>query len=120
MAQLVTCILVGMISGVAAALCGIGGGVIMVPAFVALLGLEQKTAAATSLAAIIVTALVATVKNSGNSLVNWKVTIPTALAAGVLAWFAADWLKLMSNLTLARVFGGLIVVIGMKMLIMGK
>jgi uncharacterized membrane protein YfcA len=118
--QLVLCLLIGVLSGVTAALCGVGGGIIMVPAFTTLLSMTQKNAAASSLAAIIITSLVATVKNSGNNLVDWKVVIPTALAAGVLAWFAADWLKSMSNVLLARIFGGLILVIGAKMLIMGK
>ena len=39
-----TCLAIGVISGVIAALCGVGGGVVMVPAFVFLLKLPQKTA----------------------------------------------------------------------------
>jgi uncharacterized membrane protein YfcA len=118
--QIVLCVLVGAFSGIAAALCGIGGGVVMVPAFTALIGIGQKEAAATSLAAIILTSVAATVKNSGNNLINWRVLVPTALAAAVFAWFAADHLHSLSNELLARVFGGLIVVVGLKMLIMGN
>ena len=120
MFNLIICILIGSASGISAALCGIGGGVIMVPAFTNLLQMSQKNAAASSLAAIIVTAVVATAKNSGNHLIDWRVTIPTALAAGVLAWFAADWLKVVPNDSLARGFGALLVLFGVKMLLMGK
>jgi uncharacterized protein len=42
---------VGLVAGVAGGMFGIGGGAIMVPAMVLLLGLEQKLATGTSLAA---------------------------------------------------------------------
>jgi uncharacterized membrane protein YfcA len=52
-ATIFTCLAIGIVSGVIAALCGVGGGVVMVPAFVFFLKLPQKTAVATSLAIII-------------------------------------------------------------------
>ena len=61
---------VGALTGVLAALCGVGGGLIMVPAFVFLMALDQKSAVATSLAVIIAVSLVATTKYSAASLVN--------------------------------------------------
>ena len=42
------CVMVGVATGVISALCGVGGGIIMVPAFVGLLGMNQKNAAAAS------------------------------------------------------------------------
>ncbi|MBK8091711.1 MAG: TSUP family transporter [Verrucomicrobiaceae bacterium] len=41
------CLAIGVVSGIIAALCGVGGGVVMVPAFVLLLDMPQKTAVAT-------------------------------------------------------------------------
>lgn len=99
-----------------AALCGVGGGIIMVPAFVILLGLDQKTAVATSLAAIILTALAATAKNQINGLIDWKIVIPSALAGAVVAWFAADFLKALSNQALTKGFAILLIVAGVRML----
>ena len=115
-----TCLGIGIMSGVIAALCGVGGGVVMVPAFVFLLALPQKTAVATSLAVIIPTALMATIQNSKNELVNWKVVAVTALSASLFAWFGAGWLKSMVNETLARIFGAVLVVFGLRMLLQGK
>lgn len=113
---------IGIISGTIAALCGVGGGVVMVPAFVLLLGLQQKTAVATSLAVIIPTALMATMQNAKNGLLTgtWKLAVITAISASVLAWFGADWLKRLSNESLTRVFGVLLVVMGARMLLQGK
>ena len=85
MKEVLLAIAIGAASGAVAALCGVGGGIIMVPLFVLLLGLSQKTAVATSLAAIIITALLATAKNQANAFVDWKIAIPCALAGGIVA-----------------------------------
>ncbi len=109
-------LLIGVLAGVMGALCGVGGGIIMVPAFTFFLGMEQKTALATSLAVIIPTALVATCRFTGEKLVDWQVFWPTAIGAILAAFFASDWVKDLSNLTLTRIFGGLLVVVGVMTL----
>lgn len=111
-----SCLLIGALAGVIAALCGVGGGVFMVPVFVIALHMEQKTAVATSLAIVIFTSVVATVRNSGNHLVDWKVVAATALASAVVVWFASDWLKKMSNLSLTRIFAVFMIAMGVWML----
>lgn len=116
-----TCLGIGVISGIIAALCGVGGGVVMVPAFVFLLKLSQKTAVATSLAIIIPTALMATTQNARTpGLVDWKVAGVTAISASLLAYFGAGWLKTLSNESLSRIFGIILVVFGVRMLLQGK
>jgi len=55
-------LLIGCLGGTIAALCGVGGGIVMVPAFVLMLGMEQKQAVATSLAVIAPTAIVPKVR----------------------------------------------------------
>jgi uncharacterized protein len=45
--------LIGLVAGVLSGLFGIGGGVIVVPALILLVGLEQRTATGTSLAALL-------------------------------------------------------------------
>jgi uncharacterized membrane protein YfcA len=117
---LLKCLGIGVIAGVIAALCGVGGGVVMVPAFVSLLALPQKTAVATSLAIIIPTALMATTQNAKHGLVDWRVALITALSASLFAWFGADWMRAMSNMMLTRIFGLVLVVFGLRMLWLGK
>ncbi len=116
MSQLLLAALIGTISGFAAALCGVGGGIIMVPAFVFLLGLPQREAVATSLGAVILIAILGTLKNSSNELVHWPVAITAALVGGVVAWFGADLLKHFSNETLTRIFAVLLILVGIRML----
>jgi uncharacterized membrane protein YfcA len=115
-AQFLLGIGIGALTGVLAALCGVGGGLIMVPAFVFLMALDQKSAVATSLAVIIAVSLVATAKYSAASLVKWQVVLPVMLGAVVTTWLATDWLKHFSNDALTRIFAILMIVVGIRML----
>jgi uncharacterized membrane protein YfcA len=62
---------VGIAAGFLSALFGVGGGVIVVPALVLLLRFDSKTATATSLAAIGITALAGTFSFSLFDHVHW-------------------------------------------------
>lgn len=119
-ALLLTSLAIGVLSGVVASLCGVGGGVVMVPAFVTLLGLPQKTAVATSLAIIIPTALMATTQNARHGLVDWRVMAVTAVSASIFAYFGAGWMRALGNETLTRVFGAVLLIFGLRMLWLGK
>jgi len=109
--------LIGIASGLLAALCGVGGGVIMVPAFAMLLGLDQKVAVATSMAVIVPTAIAATAQHVKNDLVDWKIAIMTAIAATLTSFFVADYVKQFRNETLTRLFAVVIILFGVIMLI---
>ncbi|MCH1508353.1 MAG: sulfite exporter TauE/SafE family protein [Akkermansiaceae bacterium] len=117
---LLTCLLVGVVAGLAGALCGVGGGIIMVPAFVLMLGMTQKTAVATSLAVVVVSGLSATANNvtSKSDLIDWKIVGITALGAVVAAWYGSDLMRSLSNQQLTKIFGVLMIVVGARMLIM--
>lgn len=109
---------VGITAGLLGALCGVGGGILMVPAFVTALGFEQKKAVATSLAVIVIIALVSTLNNSRQSgLIDWKVVALTAAAAALAAWFGTDLMHKLSNQHLTRLFGIVLLVFGAKMLL---
>lgn len=113
-------IAIGLVAGLLGALCGVGGGVVLVPAFVGLLGLDQKKAVATSLAVIILTAAAATANNTrAGDMINWKIVAAVGTASALTAWFGTDLMRSMSNQTLTRMFGAVLLVFGAKMLIRG-
>jgi uncharacterized protein len=62
---------IGVASGFLSALFGVGGGIIVVPALVLLLGFDSRSATATSLAAIGITALAGTFSFSLFDHVDW-------------------------------------------------
>src|SRR5690349_10484589 len=72
---------IGALAGVFSGLFGVGGGVIMVPLFIAWLGYEEREAAGTSLAAIMVIAGAATIVQLGYGNVH----VGDGLAIGVPA-----------------------------------
>lgn len=114
---LIPAILIGLTAGLLGALCGVGGGLVMVPAFIALLGVEHKQAVATSMAVIIVTALAATANNSKVAgLIDWKIVATVGLASAVAAWFGSDLMRTLSNQTLTRIFGCVLLLFGARML----
>ena len=73
--------LLGLLAGVLAGLFGIGGGILFVPTLTLVLGLTQLHAEATSLLAIIPTALVGAWRKSHYGNVRWR----AALVIGVVA-----------------------------------
>ena len=114
-------IITGLVAGLLGALCGVGGGILLVPVFVTAFGFDQKKAVATSLAVIIVTALAATLNNAkaGNHLIDWKIVAIVAAASALTAWFGSDLMRSMSNQTLTRTFGVVLVLFGARMLVKG-
>jgi uncharacterized protein len=73
---------IGLIAGFLSGLLGIGGGVIMVPAFVQLARLEVKSAVATSLVCVGAFAVPGTITHALLGHIDWRVTI--ALVIGVI------------------------------------
>ena len=119
MKLIISAALIGAAAGLLGALCGVGGGIVMVPAFVGVLKMDHKHAVATSLAVIIVTAITATANNARNNLIDWKVVGAVGVAAAIAAWFGSDLMQSLSNQTLTRIFGVLLVVFGVRMLWQG-
>jgi uncharacterized membrane protein YfcA len=71
----------GVAAGVLAGLFGVGGGILFVPTLTLVLGLTQIHAEATSLLAIIPTALVGAWRQSSYGNVNWRAALIVGVAA---------------------------------------
>lgn len=110
---------IGVLAGLVGALCGVGGGILMVPAFALGLGMGQKEAVATSLAIVVITALAGTLNHTikQTQLIDWKLVACTAVGAAVAAWFGTDLMRNLSNHHLTRIFGILMVLVGVRMLL---
>jgi uncharacterized membrane protein YfcA len=108
--------LIGLIGGVTSGLFGVGGGVVMVPAMMMFLKLDIKSAIGTSLAVIVPTALMGTVKHHGLGHVDWRLAwalVPTAILGG----FLGSWLtKAIASPDLKRAFGGFLILVGARLL----
>ena len=89
----------------------------MVPMFTVILGMPQKQAVATSLAAIVLTSIAASYRNSENAFVEWRVALLAGCGGAVVAYIASDWLRSLSNRSLTIGFGALMICLGARMLI---
>ena len=94
----------GLIAGFVGGLLGVGGGVIMVPGLVLWAALDQRRAAAASLAAIIAAAGAATVRNGSAGLVDWGVVGLIFVGGGLGAFAGARLLDRVPIYVLARMF----------------
>jgi len=110
-------LMIGAAAGLLGALCGIGGGIVMVPAFTLALGMDQKQAVATSMAAVVVTAVVATANNMrSEGLIHWKTVALVAISAAVFSWLGSDWMKQLSSPVLTKIFAVVMILVGLRML----
>jgi hypothetical protein len=109
-------VLIGLFAGVASGLAGIGGGVIMVPTMVFVLDLPQHLAQGTSLLAIGFTSIAGTVVNRRNAHVDVRSALLIGGIGAVVAFGAARLANQVDAEVLRRLFGGLILFSGVRML----
>ena len=112
-------LLIGLAAGVAGGMFGIGGGAIMVPAMVLLMGMDQKFATGTSIAAQIfpigILAAIVYYRN-GNLNINHAVFIAIGLVIGNLfgALFANQ--PYISSEMMKKLYGIFLLAIGCRYL----
>ncbi|HEX9776077.1 MAG TPA: sulfite exporter TauE/SafE family protein [Actinomycetota bacterium] len=117
-ADVVIAVLTGLVAGGYAGLLGVGGGIVMVPVMVILLGLEQQVAQGTSLVVIIVTATAGTVANARRKQLDGR--LAALLGIGGVAGSVAGALlavQVLGEDALKRVFGAVLVTVAVRMLV---
>jgi hypothetical protein len=115
--ELVELVVIGLAAGFLAGLLGVGGGVLMVPAMVLLLGFDQHVAQGTSLLVIIPAALT----GSYTHYRNGRLVLRDAafLAAGGVIGAAVGSIFALSieDQLLQRLFAGFLLVSGVRILL---
>lgn len=110
-------ILVGLIGGVLSGAFGIGGGIIMVPLLISLAGMDQKQAAATSLLAIVPTAIAGSATYLANGQIDLLAGVIIAVGAIGGALIGTALLRRIPLVWLRWIFIALILVVAVRMLI---
>ncbi|MFD4421450.1 sulfite exporter TauE/SafE family protein [Agromyces sp. NPDC058484] len=108
-------IALGVVIGIASGLFGIGGGVIMVPAFIALFGMSDLVAKGTSLAVMIPTAVSGTVANARAGIVDLRAALVVGIAATIAAFGGVAIAFLLSPEWSGRLFAALIVIAAVQL-----
>jgi hypothetical protein len=108
---------VGIVAGILSGLLGVGGGIIMVPAMVLLLGIDQRMAQGISLAVIIPVSVSGTVVHGAHGNVKLDVGIWLALG-GVLGGLLGAGIAVGTDpLILRGMFGLLMLIMGILSLV---
>jgi len=113
-------LLIGLVAGVLSGMFGIGGGVVVVPALVLLMGYGQKTATGTSLLALLlpVGALAAvSYSRAGHVNVRSGLLVALGIFAGTLA--GATFALGRAEGTLRRLFAVLLAALAVRLFLSG-
>ncbi len=112
-------VLVGVGVGVFSALFGVGGGILMVPFMVLVLGLTQHVSEGTSLLVIVPTALAGAITHARRGLVDVNAAVMLALGGVVGAVLGALLGLDLSADLLRRLFAVLVAIVGARLVIEG-
>jgi uncharacterized protein len=115
----VLAVLLGLAAGVFAGMFGVGGGILFVPALIAL-GLGQHEAIGTSLLAIIPTVLIGTWRQARYGNVRWRAALVLGIAAAVSAQAGVVVAEALTGATLRRLFAGLLVIVAVQIVLRSR
>ncbi len=108
---------VGLAAGILSGFVGIGGGIVMVPALVLLLGYGQQQAQGTSLAVLMLPVVALAVRNyykAGD--IDPKVVAVIAVAFVVGGYLGSKWSLALPQDVVKRAFGVLMLVVSVKLI----
>jgi len=111
MRELATALLIGLGAGMLGGLVGVGGGVVMIPLLVAVLGLGQHRAHGTSLMALVFTGLAGAIAYSTRGQVDVAAAAALAVPATLTARFGARHAHALPEWQLRRSFGAFLVAV---------
>lgn len=111
-------VLIGVLAGILSGLVGVGGGVVMVPLLVLLLGFNQHQAQGTSLAVLVVpVTAVAVYTYHKEGFIDWRYVGIIALFFVIGGYFGSKIAVGLDQKMLKKVFGLILLLIAGKMLL---
>lgn len=124
MSTILLAIVIGLLAGMLSGVLGVGGGVIMVPLMVMLLGFTQHEAQGTSLAVLAVPVTFIGAYNyykagtaSGEYHIDWKIALVMALLFVVGAYLGSKFAINLDQKVLKKIFGVVLIIVATKMIL---
>ncbi len=120
MSLFVQLVLIGLVAGIAGGMFGIGGGAIMVPAMVLLLGMDQKFATGTSLAAQVlpigILGAIVYYRNRNLSIPDAAMIVIGLIVGNLIGALFANQ-PYISSETMKKLYGVFLLLIGLRYLL---
>ena len=116
MAMTVLPVILGFFAGILTGIMGIGGGVVLVPMMVLLLGVQQHLAQGISMLVIIPTVLVAIFKLRNSRLFQFRMALLLAAGSMLGSLVSSNLVQQIDGAILKRIFGILVIYSSYKMI----
>ena len=116
MALTVLPVILGFFVGILTGIMGIGGGVVLVPMMVLLLGVQQHLAQGISMMVIIPTVLVAIFKLRNSRLFQFRMALLLAAGSMLGSLVSSNLVQQIDGAVLKRIFGILVIYSSYKMI----
>jgi uncharacterized membrane protein YfcA len=114
-------LIVGLLAGILSGLVGVGGGIIVVPALILILGFTQQQAQGTSLGLLLLPVGILAVWNYyQKGQVDIKVVLIMAIAFAIGGWLGSKIALSISQAALKKIFASVLIIVGLKMLLFDK
>ena len=109
-------IFIGIITGFINGIFGSGGGIIVVPALIFLLQVEEHKAHATAIAIILPLSIISTIIYFINGSIPFKLAIPVSIGGILGGFIGAKTLNKIPPNALRKIFGGVIIYTAVRMI----
>ena len=110
-------IIIGLLAGILSGLVGVGGGIIMIPLLIILLGLTQHQAQGTALFAMLPPiGILAAMNYFKQGFVKWEYAVVIALTLVIGGYFGSKLSLSLPPQTVRRVFGVVMLIGGFKLI----
>ncbi len=117
---IVVLVLIGLFAGIASGFVGVGGGIVIVPALVYMLGLSQHNAQGTSLLIMLPPVGILAVMNyykAGELNISYGIVIACTMVLG--GWIGSKLALKISPATVKLVFGVIMLYVAIRMVYVG-
>lgn len=108
--------IIGLMAGIVSGLFGAGGGMILVPAFIHLLNVDEKQARATSVFAILPMVITSAFFYMQADNIDWNIGIKCAIGGIIGGYIGSRLLKKLSNKILEIILILFLVYVSIKMI----
>ena len=109
-------IIIGLIAGLVSGFFATGGGMIVVPALVYVIGLSEQKARATSLFVILPMVITSGIFYYKNNYIDWKIGILCGIGGMIGGFLGARYLQKIPELYLKLTFAIFLVYVSVKMI----
>lgn len=117
MRNIIKKVIIGLLAGIISGLFSTGGGMILVPAFIHMLELEDTKARGTSVFCILPMVITSSFFYYKGNYIDWRIAIYCAIGGTIGGYIGAKLLKKLSEKVLKVTFVVFIIYVGVKMII---